>query len=85
MDIVIWDIDARRIEVIDRNLRLAMKQLGMRGRVTSMSEPPLLGRMGLLDRVPVLEIDGCYWSLKNNSIMSQEQCLTLLSRLRQSG
>lgn len=85
MDIVIWDSDNGRIVEIDRNLRLAMKQLGIKGRVTSMSEPPLLGRMGLLGKVPVLEINGCWWSLPQGTTIDLEQCLDLFARLRAGG
>ena len=85
MNIIIWDTNAQRIACIDRNLRIAMQQLGMRGLVTSMSEPPLIGRMGLIGKTPVLEIGGFYWSLKAGSSISVEECLNLLRKLPEGG
>ena len=87
MDIVIWDIDAARINDIDRNLRQAMKELGLRGQVTSMSEPPLVARMGLLGKTPVLEINSLYWSLPQGEEITLGQCRILLFTLamRSSG
>ncbi len=82
MDIVIWDMDARRINRIEKNLRVAMKQFGIPGLVKSMSEPPLIGRTGLLGKTPVLEIGNKYWSLKPGSDISLEQCSALLRKLQ---
>ena len=81
MDIVIWDLDAQRIARIDRNLHRAFQQLSLPGLVTSMSEPPLLARIGFLGKVPLLEIEGCYWSLRPDEEVSLEQCVNLLRRL----
>lgn len=81
MDIVIWDNDAARINEISRNLLLAMRQLGLEGKVSSMSEPPLIGREGLLGKTPVLEIGGYYWSLRAGESVSLQECLNLFRRL----
>lgn len=80
LDITIWDNNAERIVEIERNLTVALHRLGMRGTVRSMSEPPLLGREGLLNDVPVLEIGENYWKLRPNQVITEEQCLSLLRR-----
>ena len=63
LSIVIWDYDPERIAEIDRNLHLALRELNLRGTVSSLSEPPLMSREGLVGREPVLEIGDAYWSL----------------------
>ena len=46
LSIVIWDYDPERIAEIDRNLHLALRELNLRGTVSSLSEPPLMSREG---------------------------------------
>ena len=81
--ITIWDTNAERIAEIDRNLHLAMQELGIKGATRSISEPPLLARESLLDRVPVLEIAGRHWSLTPNTTITQKLCRELLRMLLQ--
>ena len=80
---VIWDYDPERIAEIDRNLHLALRELNLRGTVSSLSEPPLMSREGLVGREPVLEIGDAYWSLRPGETISKEACLKLLSRIVQ--
>ncbi|HJD96875.1 hypothetical protein [Mailhella massiliensis] len=80
-EISIWDNDAGRIRAIEANLYRAMRTLGLKGVVKIISEPPLLSRENLLDRVPVLEIMDQYWSLTPQTIITEEQCRTLLAFL----
>ena len=82
MHIVIWDIDAERISRIDKNLNRALNELGLRAVVASNAEPLSLERENLLPRLPVLEINGLYWSLTPGKVFSKEQCKSLLLRLR---
>ena len=82
MHIVIWDIDAERISQIDKNLNRALNELGLRAVVASNAEPLSLERENLLPRLPVLEINGLYWSLTPGKVFSKEQCKSLLRRLR---
>mgnify|MGYP000922589503 CR=1 FL=1 len=77
-DITIWDNDSARIADIDVNLGNAMRRLGLKGLVRIMSEPPLLAREGLLNDVPVLEIQGRYWKIHPNRTITEEECLSLL-------
>ncbi len=81
LEITIWDAEARRIFEIDRNLHLALRALGIRGVTRSISEPPLLARENLLDRVPVLEVEGRYWSLKPGKTISVSECKQLLQKI----
>lgn len=55
LSIVIWDYDPERIAEIDRNLHLALRELNLRGTVSSLSEPPLMSREGLVGRDPSLK------------------------------
>lgn len=80
LEVVIWDLDAKRIHEIDCNLHNAAGSLGMKAKISSMSEPPLVARMGLSGRVPVLEIKGDYWSLPDGVEISEKNCTTLLRR-----
>lgn len=81
LKITIWDNDVDRMAAIDQNLYLAMKELNLRGTVDRISEPPLLARENLLNRVPVLEIEDRYWSLKPGRTISQSECRQLLAQL----
>ena len=80
LQIVIWDNDPQRIAEIDRNLQSAANQLKLKALILSNSEPPSIARENLLDRLPVLEIAGCYWSLRPGKAFSQADCISLLSR-----
>lgn len=80
-EISIWDNDAGRIRTIEANLYNAMRSLGIKGVVKIISEPPLLSREGLLNRVPVLEIMDKYWSLAPQTVITEEQCRELLAAL----
>ena len=79
IEITIWDNDLKRIRAIERNVALAMRSLNLKGAVKIISEPPLLSREKLLNRVPVLEINDHYWSLKPQTEISESQCRELLS------
>ena len=57
--------------------------VNLRGTVSSLSEPPLMSREGLVGREPVLEIGDAYWSLRPGETISKEACLKLLSRIVQ--
>ena len=81
MDITLWDRDATRIADIEKNLRSAMKKLSMQGHIAIMSEPPLLNRMGLINRVPLLEINGMYWSLHVEETIPEADIIDLLTAL----
>lgn len=78
--IVIWDNDAARIAEIDRNLHLSARGIGLKIAVNSNSEPPALAREQFLNRVPVIEIEGRFWSKTPGKTLSEADCLNLLQR-----
>jgi hypothetical protein len=82
MHITIWDNDPERISQIDKNLNTALNELGVRAVVSSNAEPLSLERENLLPRLPVLEINDHYWSLKPGKVFSKEQCKSLLRKIR---
>jgi len=81
LDITIWDTDCERVMRIDQMLRQALHAAGIRGRIQSMSEPPLVERMNLTPHLPVLEIQGKYWSLGCNRELSVQSCECLLKKI----
>ena len=81
MRITIWDIDPERISQIDKNLNMALAELGLRAVVASNADPLSLERENLLPRLPVLEIDDLYWSLKPGRAFSKDQCKSLLRKI----
>lgn len=85
LTITIWDNDADRIAEIDRNLRKSLSGLKMQALILSNAEPPLLARENLLDRVPVLEIAGKYWSKKPGKAFTIQDCVQLLSGFTSQG
>lgn len=83
LNITLWDLDTNRIADINRNLHTALKKSGLKGTITIMSEPPLISRMNLTHRIPVLEIDGEYWTLRAGEGISEKDCMRLFSLLAQ--
>ncbi len=81
MEIILWDLDLNRVAEISRNLRLALKEADMKANLIIMSEPPLISRMNLTHRVPILEIEGEYWSLRPGETITKKQCSQLLNIL----
>ena len=71
--ITIWDVNAKRIAEISENLLRAMQSVGSRYDLEIMSEPPLVSRMGLLNRVPTFEVNGMYWTLRPGETVTQEE------------
>ena len=80
--LILWDHNTERIAEISANLRKVMQVNRIEGTIRVMSEPPLLARMGVLHRVPILEIDGVQWTLVPNCTISEEDCQNLLHMLK---
>lgn len=80
LKIVIWDISPDRIAQIDKNLYIALQNIGLKGVITCNSEPPSLMRAGVYHRVPVLEINGLFWTC-NRSTPSVTACTNLLKQI----
>jgi hypothetical protein len=82
LQIIIWDNDKQRIAEIDKNLHVALNELKLKALILSNSEPPSIARENLLNRLPVLEIEGRYWSMRPGSAFSKKDCISLLSRFK---
>lgn len=78
--ITIWDHDARRIAALDCLICRCAKELGLKIAVNSVSEPPALARERLMARVPALEIEGQFWSLKAGGTPGADELAALLKR-----
>lgn len=77
-DICIWDLDSERIANLDRKIRVSLATLKLRAHLHSNVEPPLVARMNLTARVPVLEINGVFWGQTPGKEFSQEACDRLI-------
>ena len=82
-EIIVWDISAQRIHLMERNLKNAMRKLEMQARVQFNSEEPLLSRFRLLGKTPVVQINGGgMWSCVPGEAVSEEAFVQLLQRYR---
>ena len=78
IDITIYDLDPERLSIIDKNIKSALKKLNLKGEITLISEPPLISRMNIYHRIPVIEINNQYWSKKIYETISENDCIELL-------
>lgn len=79
LDICIWDLDSERIENIEKKVRASLVRFKAKAKVHSNAEPPLVARMNLTAQVPVLEINGFFWSQAPGKEFTQEACDSLIS------
>ena len=82
LKIIIWDNNQQRIAEIDSNLQAALNELNLKAVILSNSEPPLLARENLLNRLPLLEMAGRYWSMHPGVAFSKADCIRLLSKFK---
>ena len=54
------------------------RAVGVKGTVVSQSEPPLVSRMNLTNRIPVLEVDGLFWSQQPGKEFDKKSCVELI-------
>ncbi len=80
-EIILWEVSAETIRACELAAVEALRELGLKGRVSVNSEPPLISRNELWERLPVLEIRGQYWSLTPGRPFSKEQLVRLFRRL----
>lgn len=80
-EIILWEVGVETIRACERAAFEALRELGIKGTVIVQSEPPLISRNQLWDRLPVLEIAGHYWSLNPGRPFSKEQLVRLFQRL----
>jgi hypothetical protein len=80
-EIQIWESNVERIRACELAVYQALKELGLKGRVVVNSEPPLISRHQLWDRLPVLEIDGLRYSLHPGEAFTGEQLTRLFRKV----
>ena len=80
-EIVIWETNAERIRACETAVSQALRELGLKGTVMVNSEPPLISRNRLWERLPVLEIRGQHWSLHPGEPFTTEQLVRLFGRI----
>ena len=75
--IILWESDGETIRACELAVYKALKELGLKAIVTVNSEPPLIGRNQLWARLPVLEIQGQWWSFHPGRAFTAEQVTRL--------
>lgn len=80
-EIIIWEVSVETIRICESAAYEALRELGLRAVITINSEPPLISRTGLWERLPVLEIRGRYWSLTSGQPFSKEQLVRLFQKV----
>lgn len=79
--IILWESEGETIRTCQLAVHEALKELGLKAIVTVNSEPPLIGRMQLWGRLPVLEIRGLYWSLRPGCAFRAKDLKPLFSKI----
>lgn len=85
-EITLWDDNAGRINSMEPNLRVALQRLGLKARIQTNCEPPLLARHNLTGTTPAVQINGGdYWRHTVGQAVSADQFEALLRRLQSLG
>lgn len=80
-EIILWESDGETIRACQLAVYQALKELSLKARVTINSEPPLISRNQLWERLPVLEIRGLRWSLRPGQPFTAEQLTRLFAKV----
>jgi hypothetical protein len=80
-EIILWGSDGETIRACELAVYQALKELSLKARVTINSEPPLISRNQLWERLPVLEIRGLRWSLRPGQPFTAEQLTRLFAKV----
>ena len=80
-EIILWESRGETIRACELAVYQALKALNLKARVTINSEPPLISRSQLWERLPVLEIRGLRWSLRPGQPFTAEQLTHLFARV----
>ncbi|MHB1414935.1 MAG: hypothetical protein ACYC1C_06750 [Chloroflexota bacterium] len=80
-EIIIWESSVETIRACEIAVYHALKELGLKAQVTVNSEPPLISRNQLWDRLPVLEIQGLRWSLHPGEPFTAAQLTSLFRKI----
>jgi hypothetical protein len=78
-EIIVWASDGEVIRACELAVYEALKELGLKAIVTVNSEPPLIARNQLWERLPVLEIRGLRWSLRPGQPFTAKQLTRLFA------
>ena len=80
-EIIIWESNVETIRACETAVHQALKELGLKARVTINSEPPLISRNQLWERLPVLELRDQRWSLHPGRAFTAEQLIRLFTKV----
>ena len=79
--IILWESNGEIIRACLTSVHEALNELGLKATVTVNSEPPLIGRNKLWERLPVLEIRGLHFSLRPGCAFKTEDLKALFSKI----
>ncbi len=80
-EIIVWESNGELIRACELAVYEALKGLGLKAIVTVHSEPPLIARNQLWERLPVLEIRGQRWSLHPGQPFTAKQLTCLFAKI----
>lgn len=77
--ISLWDEDHARLMALESNLQTALKELKLEAEVDLNCEPPLIGRNGLVGKLPAVQFNGgWFWHHQQGKTISTQAFLALL-------
>lgn len=80
-EIILWESDVNIINPSVDAIHKALKGLGIKATVIINSEPPLISRNQLWDRLPVIELRGLRWSLHPGMTFTETELTRLLRKI----
>ena len=80
-EIILWESDVNIINPSVDAIHRALKGLGIKATVIINSEPPLISRNQLWDRLPVIELRGLRWSLHPGMAFTETELTQLLRKI----
>jgi hypothetical protein len=80
-EIILWESNGEVIRACEVAIYQALKALNLKAHVTINSEPPLISRNQLWERLPVIEIQGLRWSLRPGQPFTTDQLTRLFTKV----
>jgi len=80
-EIILWESDVNIINPSLDAIHKALKGLGIKATVIINSEPPLISRNQLWDRLPVIELRGLRWSLHPGMAFTETELTRLFRKI----
>jgi len=80
-EIILWESDVNIINPSVDAIHKALKGLGIKATVIINSEPPLISRNQLWDRLPVIELRGLRWSLHPGTAFAETELTRLFRKI----